>query len=97
MVGTTLDRNTVAEASDVTMKPLADVVEERWRQDAKWGRHPGIWPSEEVMKLAVLAEEFGEVAKALLDEEGEDRVYEELCQVAATAVAWMESINERTK
>jgi hypothetical protein len=41
-------------------------------------------------KLAVLAEEFGEVARAVL--EPEQNLYEELIQTAAVAVAWAESL-----
>jgi hypothetical protein len=41
-------------------------------------------------KLSVLAEEFGEVAKAMLEE---GNLREELIQVAAVAVAWAESLS----
>lgn len=44
------------------------------------------------MKLVVLTEEVGEVARALL--EGDDaKLWEELIQVAAVAVAWAESLS----
>ena len=43
-----------------------------------------------VHKLAVLAEKFGEVARALRKWDG-DNLREELIQVAAVAVAWLES------
>lgn len=44
------------------------------------------------LKLGVLTEELGEVAKALNDQEGSERLREELVQVAACAVAWAESL-----
>lgn len=44
-------------------------------------KHPG--PFSRIHMLAVLAEEVGEVAKAVLDHESEERVVEELAQVVA--------------
>lgn len=43
-------------------------------------------------KLAVLTEELGEVARAVLDEEPLEDLRGELIQVAAVAVAWAEGI-----
>ena len=74
---------------------------ERDRQDDKFGFDPpSILPGEdEWRKLAVLAEEFGEVANALLETDfGNDtqaHVEEELIQVAAVAVAWVEFNRKR--
>lgn len=72
---------------------LLAVVRERQRQDAKWGGWPGLDRVDE-RYTAVLGEEFGEVCKAQL-ENGElsDELREELVQVAAVAVAWMEQID----
>lgn len=70
-----------------TNRALAQVSLERERQEAKWGHQhhePDRW-------LAILAEEFGEVAKDVV--EGNERsLYVELTQVAAVAVAWMEDL-----
>lgn len=44
-------------------------------------------------KLAVLAEEFGEVAKALL--ESPEDLKTELVQTAAVCFAWLEALAER--
>lgn len=70
-----------------TNRALAQVSLERDRQEAKWGNQhhePERW-------LAILAEEFGEVAKDVV--EGNDRnLYIELMQVAAVCVAWMEDL-----
>jgi NTP pyrophosphatase (non-canonical NTP hydrolase) len=64
---------------------LAQVGNERARQDAKWkeqNHRDSVW-------LTILSEEVGEAAKALL-ERGD--LEEELIQIAAVAVAWHESI-----
>lgn len=71
------------------------VTQERWRQDNKWG-----WPNEGLAgrvpykKLAILMEEVGEVATALLEREPLENLKAELTQVAAVAIAWLESIEE---
>lgn len=77
---------------------LAEVKDERVRQDAKWERRPGEWPAPDPdsAALAVLVEEVGEVARALLSETP-DRVREELVQVAAVAVAWIEALDQAAK
>ena len=46
------------------------------------------WP----LKLAALVEEVGEVARSLKDGEPAERLRSELVQVAAVAVAWLESM-----
>ena len=72
------------------------IESEREFQIAKWGglkagnvEHPDTNPH---WKLAVLMEEVGEVSKALIDGEPMARVRSELIQVAAVAVAWLESM-----
>lgn len=71
------------------LNTLLDVADERERQDQKWGsqRHlqAGTW-------FLILGEEVGEVARALLDKEGDARLKAELIQVAAVAVAWAETL-----
>ena len=63
---------------------------ERERQDNKWGRTTGVWNSVPTTKLTVLAEEFGEVARAVLEHQDVE-LEEELIQVAAVVVAWLKS------
>lgn len=65
---------------------------ERQRQDLKWGiqnHQSNVW-------LSILAEEFGEVAKALNETTLDPKTWEdlktELVQVAAVAQAWHESV-----
>lgn len=68
---------------------LQDVVAERRRQDAKWGEqnHNGrMW-------LCILAEEVGEVAHELYFSESSDALRAEWVQVAAVAVAAIESLD----
>lgn len=92
---------------DTLTTVLGDVHDERRRQEElkQAGRFrftcadPGLSLT---AKLAILAEEFGEVAREVLtnkgvrlarDTEGTDEaLYAELKQVAAVAVAWMESL-----
>lgn len=68
------------------------ITTERTRQDRKWGsqsHHSGEkWAT-------ILGEEYGEVCKAVL-ERGccDDEIKEELIQVAAVAVCWLECMNE---
>lgn len=45
------------------------------------------------LKLAVLTEEVGEVARCLCDGDSNARLREELVQVAAVAMAWLESLS----
>ncbi len=80
---------------------LAEVIQERARQDEKWGEQnhkPIEW-------CAILGEEVGEVNKAALeahfkqyfkDNEQLANYRQELIQVAAVAVAMIESL-ERNK
>lgn len=77
---------------------FAAIAAERARQHDKWGRaHSwgfGDCSSPDVaepVKAAVLAEEVGEVARAMLDGNRE-ALRTELVQVAAVAVAWLESL-----
>lgn len=71
---------------------LNKVAQERKFQDILWQREPGKWNSDNGVKLAVLAEEFGEVAKSLLEHESVAELQQELIQVAAVAVAWAEGL-----
>lgn len=73
---------------------LQAITAERHRQDTLLSEAKIPWncADPEVFgahKLAVLAEEFGEVARALLEGNGLRR---ELVEVAAVAVAWAESL-----
>lgn len=76
-----------------TAAVLYAVAAERERQDAKWGRAAGLWKDSDGVKVAVLGEEFGEVCRALLENEGAARLRAELIQVAAVAVAWSETLS----
>lgn len=70
---------------------LQDVLEERRRQDAKWGEQ---WHTS-LYWLGILMEEVGETSKAIIERKSDD-IRKELVQVAAVAVAWLENI-ERAK
>ncbi len=74
------------------------VDSERARQRNKWGA-PHAWGQgdcssyavTDIVKAAVLSEECGEVARAVLDFKLDD-LRTELVQVAAVAVAWLEAL-----
>ena len=76
-----------------------DIDAERARQAAKWGG-PHHWGTgdcsssdvPEPVKVAVLVEEVGEVAMAMLDLNRAD-LRRELVEVAAVAVAWVEALD----
>ena len=71
---------------------LDAVHRERLSQIAKWG-HDGVESPDypEINKLGILTEEFLEFTRTILDHESKERKLEELTQVAAVCVAWMES------
>jgi len=80
--------------TDIEQTPhvLAEVFDERARQESKWGpqQHSDLeW-------LAILTEEVGEVAKALceiwISGSGREAVRKELIHVAAVAVAATEDM-----
>ena len=105
----------------VTGDVLAEVYQERGRQDALRRAGKFLWTAADseqsnVRKLAVLAEEFGEVSREVTDEMiatdkamvpeyrtykdemakvviARDNLRKELIQVAAVAVAWVESLS----
>lgn len=71
---------------------VGDVLDERDRQDAKWGTE---FPDRDWDRwVTILTEEVGEFAEAVLEmpyvENGEERVREELIQVAAVAMSALE-------
>lgn len=64
----------------------------KWAEPHPWGR--GDCSSDDVpaiVKATVLAEECGEVSRAVLDQDVE-QLRTELIQVAAVAVAWLEGM-----
>ena len=68
------------------------ILEERQRQDLKWGEQ-----NHNIYKwLAILGEEIGEVNKAAL-EDNYDEVIDELVQVGAVAIAMIESLERNHK
>ena len=76
------------DISEVREGILEHIRQERQLQDGKWG----VQDHEDLQWLAILMEEFGEVAKALLQR---GKAAEELVQVAAVAVAWLENLADR--
>ena len=74
------------------MQDIFDKVkDERDYQDKKWGENRNL---EDTYWLSIMVEEVGEAAKAIL--QVTPNLEEELIQVMAVAVAWLENI-ERNK
>jgi len=72
------------------------ILKERARQEKKFpGRTIADVPP--LMKLRILVEEVGEVAEAMdtLDANTVRNLKDELIQVAAVAVGWLESVDKR--
>ena len=77
---------------------MAEVLDERRRQDDKWGvrdQHPYLW-------MTILGEEYGEACQGALYIYGDDvnkgNAYRnELIQVAAVAIAAIESFDREGK
>lgn len=87
-----IDQKTV-EARNSQALVIASIVQERQRQDSIFGQQdhtPFKW-------LSILSEEFGEVAKAINEwhwsKESPQAIIDELIQVAAVAVAAIESFS----
>ena len=70
---------------------LADIKAERDHQDDLWGDQTH--KSQETW-IAILVEEVGEVARAVLDEQGLQHTRDELVQVAAVSVAYIEKLDK---
>lgn len=67
---------------------LDAISAERDRQDEKWGtsfphRPDAFW-------LTILAEEFGEIANAILEELDDEEIENEILQTAAVCVSWLQ-------
>lgn len=64
--------------------------------DAKWTHSgcDGVWLDNPYEGLTVLAEEFGEVARGILEKD-EESIERELIDVAQVATAWLESFQAK--
>lgn len=89
---------------DTSVKVLSNVLEERMRQEmlrleGKFKTTCSDRNMDEFHKLAILAEEFGEVSRLLAEQAIDStrrnpvELRKELIQVAAVAVAWCEAID----
>lgn len=74
-----------------TTEILDKIYDERVRQTIKWG----IQDHDDTLWSVILGEEFGEVCRAVYEMDDKE-VEEELVQVAAVAVAWLESLDRRS-
>ena len=67
-----------------------DILEETERQDAKWGSQRDL---SRVDWMPILTEEVGEVAKSINDNETIDDLRNELVQVAAVCLQWIDNLD----
>ena len=86
---------TLANRPDI----VALIDDERERQAAKFGGLHGWGFGDcssrrlpEIVKVAVLTEECGEVARAVLDQLDDTELIAELVQVAAVSIAWLSEL-----
>lgn len=79
-----------SQSPEITKKVVEEVFAERARQDAKWGEQN----HNDIVWQAILIEEVGEVAQAILHDMfggvAEGTIRKELTQVAAVALQWLE-------
>ena len=89
--------NTINPMSHEQNNAFAAIIQERLRQERKF---PDQWPTE-LEWLAILAEEFGEVAHEIADvidptldseDDRRERLWSEVVQVAAVCVRWLEQM-----
>jgi hypothetical protein len=75
---------------------IENVLEEMKRQDAKWG---GDRDQENFVWQTILTEEVGESAEECLNVafagKSEAHLYEEVVQVAAVALQWLENLDRK--
>jgi hypothetical protein len=90
--GTTVT-GSVTPTQSPTQAVLVEVAMERRAQDARWGEQN----HEDPVWALILGEEFGEACQAALQHSSTDPtdLRAELIQVAAVAVAWVESMDRR--
>ena len=75
---------------------IKTVQEERESQNHRWGTvEERVGHSTDMVCLTLLTEEVGEVARAINDGEPVHRMKQELVQVAAVAVMWLEALEFR--
>ena len=81
-------QNVIGQCVWCNMQHIFDKIkDERDYQDAKWGENRNL---EDTYWLSILVEEVGEAAKAIL--QVTPNLEEELIQIMAVAVAWLENI-----
>lgn len=91
--------------SMTTMLMVQKVINERHRQYEKFGDDNPMTTGSDLARLAILGEEFGEVAKENCECQlgnadplvWEENLQKELIQVAAVSVAWAEQLEPRVQ
>ncbi len=70
---------------------IGRILLERERQDAKWGEQN----HNDLFWHAILVEEVGELAKAIVEHHPKATLEKELVHIAAVAIAWQESLSRQ--
>jgi len=96
-MGQLSDFNVPSPSLQRQQRAVDDVLAERRRQDSKWGEQNHL----DLTWLAILTEEVGETAQEILTNQfgavgnGHGDLREEVVQVVAVALAWLEAIDRR--
>lgn len=69
------------------LRGIVEIAKERDRQESLWGDQSHLTPER---RFAILAEEFGEVAKEIVEHDPAGNLRTELVQTAAVCLAWLE-------
>lgn len=94
-MGDLQNRINEVQRAERQMASIYSVLSERKRQDSKWGvqhHDPFVW-------LGILMEEVGEASQEALTQKfgaagnGHGNLREEVVQIAAVALAWLEDID----
>lgn len=92
---THLDANMMHFLAQAIVKDQGPHVEtirlEREKQDAKWGTVGDRMISDELF-LVINMEEFGEVARAMLEHDPDEHLEEEIVQCIAVFTAWLDTL-----
>lgn len=71
---------------------IREILAERARQDCQFGRDQGQWKAHPSIRLTILQEEVGEVARAIIERKPLE-LRSELIQCGAVIIAWLEALD----
>ena len=77
-------------SSEYQLASVIDILDERARQDQKWGEQQHHSRAEWAV---ILGEEFGEVCRDILERAPREKLQAEITQCAAVCLAWLEALS----